>query len=143
MRAIKIFCVLAWAGAGSPAWADLCHDVMKLGAHNDQMVLDLPSGGPAEKCTRSLMLSGDVQTHCRWAFPYRAQAATQAFEALNVAISRCLGPTARMTSDPDVNHPDFYDLQIFQFGDQEIGISLKNKAALSQTFVFVRVTASQ
>jgi hypothetical protein len=47
-----------------------------------------------------------------------------------------------MTADKDVNHPDFYDLQTFQLNGLEIGVSLKDKAGLSETYIFLRIMAS-
>ncbi len=77
--------------------------------------------------------------HCGWAFPYRAPEATAAFERLVTTIAACLGAEASVTADLDVNHPDFYDLRTFQSKGREIGVSLKDKAGLSETYVFLRI----
>jgi len=70
------------------------------------------------------------------AVAYRSTAATDAFERLNDAVIACLGPDATITQYQSVNHPDFYDLRLYLMADQEIGVSLKDKAALQQTYVF-------
>lgn len=127
-------------GVGTAAQADLCADIRALDASSQEPVLELTTAGPPPKCTRSLMLSGGVQLHCGWAFAYRASEAKDAFEGLIAEVTECFGDDARVTSDLDVNHPDFYDLQTFQLGGQEIGVSLKDKAALAETYVFLRVT---
>ncbi|MEO9517802.1 MAG: hypothetical protein ABJH45_09595 [Paracoccaceae bacterium] len=103
-------------------------------------MMAFPGANDTTICTQSLMLAGGSQLHCGWPFAYRAPEASQAFEELVTAVSACLGKDAAVTADLDVNHPDFYDLQTFQLGDQEIGVSLKDKAALSETYVFLRVT---
>ncbi len=90
-------------------------------------------------CKSSLMLSGGTQVHCGWAFPYRAPAAKDAFQGLLAAVTACSGGRVDTTADQDVNHPDYYDLQTFRWIDREIGVSLKDKAGLGETYVFLRV----
>lgn len=99
-----------------------------------------PGTGDIAPCKASRMLSGATQTHCAWVFAYRDPAATEAFDQLIQAVAGCLGDTAHKHDDPDVNHPDFYDLQIFDIDGHEVGVSLKDKAALSETYVFLRLT---
>jgi len=125
--------------AGSMVHADLCHDIRAIGTEFAKTTLTLPETGKTAECTRSRVLAGGSQMHCGWAFSYRSPAAAQAFEHLLVTVADCLGAAARVTADKTVNHPDFYDLQTFQFEGQEIGVSLKDKAALSETYVFLRV----
>lgn len=131
---------LAIIMVGSSAQADICEDILGLRADGTDLSLHLPGGGPKADCKTSLMLSGGSQVHCGFGFTYRAPAATTAFEGLVNAVTDCLGDAAHVTADLDVNHPDFYDLQTFQLKGQEIGVSLKDKSALSQTYVFVRVS---
>ena len=124
---------------GSPVRADLCDDTLTLGTTGTDITLTLPTTDMSTKCRRSLVLSGGSQVHCGWAFPYRAPEATAAFERLVTAIAACLGAEASVTADLDVNHPDSYDLQTFQSKGREIGVSLKDKAGLSETYVFLRL----
>jgi hypothetical protein len=126
--------------AGSMARADLCGDIRALDAQSNDVSVTLPVSGEVTKCTRSLVLSGGSQLNCGWAFTYRAPAASEAFENLIATITDCLGAAAHVTADLNVNHPDFYDLQTFRLEGQEIGISLKDKASLSETYIFLRVT---
>lgn len=123
-----------------PAIADLCDDIHALKDKSDGFELSLPVTGQTAICTQSLMLGGGTQLHCGWAFAYRTPDAAQAFDRIVSAVTQCLGSDAAVTADLDVNHPDFYDLQTFQLGGQEIGVSLKDKAALSETYVFLRVS---
>lgn len=92
------------------------------------------------KCTTALALSGQTSTHCAWGFDYRAAQAAQAFEAVIHAVSGCSGGPLQVESDKDVNHPDFYDLRIFNTSQGEVGVSLKDKGGLQKTYVFLRVT---
>ena len=131
-----------WLLVGSAAHANLCDDTLLLGAQSDDLTLTLPGTQMATQRTRSLVLSGGShsQVHCGWAFPYRAPEANVAFERLMTAVSACRGAAeAIMMADQDVNHPDFYDLQTFQLKGQEIGVSLKDKAGLSETYIFLRI----
>ncbi|WP_108815505.1 hypothetical protein [Loktanella sp. Alg231-35] len=101
-------------------------------------ILNLPGTGLSAECTTSLILGGGTQVQCGWPFAYRADEATAAFERLNEAVAACLGPTATASHDQSVNHPDFYDLRLYQAEGQETAVSLKDKAALRQTYVFLR-----
>lgn len=117
----------------------MCDKTLTLGTNNADLILTLPGSEMSTKCTRSLVLSGGSQVQCGWAFPYRAPEATTAFERLVRTVAVCLGTEASVTADQDVNHPDFYDLQTFQSKGREIGVSLKDKAGLSKTYVFLRI----
>ena len=129
--------------AGSAAQAELCEDILAIDTQSADAALTLPDTDRVAKCTRSLMLSGGSQMHCGWAFSYRVPDARQAFDDLVNSVTDCLGPAARTVTDQDVNHPDYYDLQTFRLNGREIGVSLKDKAALSKTYVFLRVAASE
>ena len=85
-------------------------------------------------------MGGGRSLHCMWAFAYRSEAATQAFETLLNQIGKCGGDSA--VQDQDVNHPDFYDLRLFSVADNTVGVSLKDKGALSQTLVFLTFAKS-
>lgn len=123
---------------GSQAVADpFCDAILGLDGQGAASVLTLPSGGAETQCTRSLALGGGSQLHCGWAFDYRDAAAIDAFTQGLASLEGCFVQT---TPDQDVNHPDFYDLRLFEADGQEIGMSLKDKAALGQTYVFLRVT---
>lgn len=76
---------------------------------------------------------------CQKAYAYRAAEATAVFDDLAQMTRDCLGDAAERPADASVNHPDSYKLRQFLTGDVVISISLKDKAALDQTFVFLRV----
>ncbi len=73
---------------------------------------------------------------CQWRFEYRALEAHTLFEKIGAALEACLGPEA--TQDAPVNHPDSYDLRVFSAKDGAVYLSIKDKAALDATFVFLR-----
>ena len=121
------------------ARADLCHEIDALDTSPNPITLGLAYNDQAPVCTRSLLLGGGTQLHCGWVFPYRAAAANVAFQHLLNTVARCLGDKAHATPDPDVNHPDFYDLHTFRLGEREVGVSLKDKAARAETHIFLRI----
>jgi len=90
------------------------------------------------KCGTSLALSGARSVHCAWPFAYRAQAATQTFVQVSELLSRCLDADSPASDDQIVNHPDSYDLRVFVTDQVTVSVSLKDKGALQQTFVFLR-----
>lgn len=52
-------------------------------------------------------------------------------------VRQCADP---ITVPPSVvNHPDSYDLLQFNFGPAIVSVSLKDKAALAKTYVFLRI----
>lgn len=129
--------VLIVALSGMPAVAGtICDDLITM-ANGDQSPLML-SDQPAE-CRQSRGLSGERHIHCNWGFAYRSTAATSAFETLTSDLSACLGPDAVETADQIVNHPDAYDLRQFVLDGRAFAVSIKDKGALQQTLVFVRV----
>jgi hypothetical protein len=77
--------------------------------------------------------------HCGWEFPYRAKPAYDTFDALVRGMNDCIGRHATLHSDRSVNHPDYYALRRYQTAQAEVSVSVKDKSALSRTFVFIRV----
>lgn len=126
---------------GSPVTAQFCEEIAAMAAgQGDPHVISAPWLPANPHCSRALMLSGQTQVQCSWPFEYRTEAATAAFDRILVEVDACLGADAQQSADQDVNHPDFYDLRLFQRGAQEVAVSLKDKATLQQTYVTVRVT---
>ena len=90
----------------------------------------------AEFCQLSESLSGVSTHHCAWGFAFRDDAANASFAEMNDAIAQCFDGTAT-PEDDGVNHPDSYS-QIRHDTDQAVWrVSLKDKSALSKTYVFV------
>ncbi|MBY4891997.1 hypothetical protein KUL25_04370 [Rhodobacteraceae bacterium N5(2021)] len=90
--------------------------------------------GALATCRRVLELGGARSLACNWAFAYRSDAAQAAFAALVSQVTSCRG--APLATDTPVNHPDSYDLLTFTDG---ISVALKDKAALQETHVILRV----
>jgi hypothetical protein len=91
------------------------------------------------KCQLSMTLKGGIAHHCGWPFAFRASEARAAFEAMLDSVAECLGEGAEVTSDLGVNHPDTYDLKTFHAEAGTVSVSLKDKGALQQTYVFLRI----
>ena len=85
-------------------------------------------------------LSGDFY-HCRWDFPHRAQEAYATFDDFVLSVGKCIGETADMLKDQNVNHPDYYALTRYEAEKASVTVSVKDKSALDRTFVFIRVEA--
>lgn len=133
IRAVLAFMVLTTTAMGET----LCTDLNRL--DSGDLVL---AQGVAE-CRPSLGIGGVRTIHCMLEYPYRSQAATETFEALLHDLTLCLGPTATQTMDQIVNHPDAYELREFDLRGRVYAVSIKDKGALQQTLVFVRVQMQQ
>jgi len=102
----------------------------------------LPLPPNANSCAMSLLLSGSRSYHCMWKFPYRAGTAREVFDGFNAAFENCLPGQMKIRNDQSVNHPDFYKRAQYQAGPVVIGISLKDRAQLHGSFVFLRITGA-
>ena len=78
---------------------------------------------------------------CAWEFPYRAKQAYDTFDEFVRGVNDCIGQHATLHADQSVNHPDFYALRRFETEQAEVNVSVKEKSALSTTFVFIRIKA--
>lgn len=77
---------------------------------------------------------------CGWAFGYRSGVADKAFEDISDMVGDCA--RFRGTDPSTVSHPDSYSLRQYLIGSDMISVSLKDKAGLNQTMVFLRTTAT-
>lgn len=129
---------LAGIAAGSASADAFCDDMTAMAGQGATPAF---AGMPEQiVCSTSLMLSGETQMQCSWPFAYRSDAAEAAFEMMLADVRVCLGLDAIETNDQDVNHPDFYDLRLFALDEQVIGVSLKDKSSLQETYVSLQVT---
>ena len=104
----------------------------------DEQAPHMAGMGPGQ-C--SVQIHPDAQV-CRWDFAYRAEEAQVAFDAMSGALATCAGPSGALTEDQPVNHPDSYALHRYMLQGREVALSLKDKAALGKSLIFLRVTAS-
>ncbi len=80
--------------------------------------------------------------HCRWDYGYRTSDAAELLRTINIDIQRCLGIQSRKIED-GVNHPDTYEQRLYRLGDINISLSLKDKAALNQSFVSLQISGAK
>ena len=133
MRCILVcLSVLALPSAGWPS--DAC---MALERWIDGQAPDMAGMVPGQ-C--SMQIHPDAQV-CRWDFAYRAEEAQAAFDAMSGALATCAEPSGALTEDQPVNHPDSYALHRYVLEGREVALSLKDKAALGKSLIFLRVTA--
>jgi len=76
---------------------------------------------------------------CVWEFPYRAERAYDTFDDFVGTMNECIGQHATPHSDQSVNHPDYYSSRRYDMERAEVSVSVKDKAALGNTLVFIRV----
>lgn len=98
------------------------------------------NGAKPANCGVSLDLSGSRSTNCHWAFAFRSEAVELAFDKMLAQLSACADPAFGVQKDLPVNHPDFFDLRVMRMTGGEVGLSLKDKTALQQSFIFLRLT---
>ena len=133
----------------SPAHAVPCSALLGTIAQADDGFQDWSppvSGWPGaapEACTRSLSQGGLVAMNCRWKFGYRVAAADVAHGALLEAVRHCVPNAHVVLEEAPVNHPDSYLATTFDAGTVTVAVTLKDKAALGASFVFLRVEAQR
>lgn len=117
--------------------SSLCDELAALTKSDAETVSVARAPAESATCTRSIGLGGTKALHCGWPFGYRSAEAQIAFEAMLGDVRQCADP---ITVPPSVvNHPDSYDLLQFNFGPAIVSVSLKDKAALAKTYVFLRI----
>lgn len=126
-----------WAALLALPMSAAAQDCAPLAAQRVDYTAITPLTAGAE-CREVLTLSEGRQLHCHWPHTYRAASAQAQFDALVALTTDCLGAGALEPQDLAVNHPDFYDLRQFSDAAGGVSISLKDKGALQQTYVFMR-----
>ncbi len=142
--------LLAPATAGAAAAQDLCAEIAPLVAL---------AGSPADrgsqgKCNAEVPGLGDAScqvanrsggsiSYCQWVFPYRSVEATATFRDFARQLESCFGTEAVQGAGPGVNHPDSYAQRRYTAGPASVSLSLKDKAALDRTYVFVIVAGKK
>lgn len=104
---------------------------------NGSGLRDLPLDPP--KCQIIRSLGGANQFHCAWAFQFREIAAKNAYNLLNQHVAECFGNNKAGLLDKQVNHPDTYQQRQHEIGPVKLSISIKDKGALQETYVFMNV----
>jgi hypothetical protein len=123
----------------SEATADtFCTQMEAMAQPGSEATLTLPTTLRPAECRVSQLLGRGQERNCHWAFPYRSTEARDAFADVLDAVTACLGPDIKVTTDQSVNHPDAYDLRLINHNGKQYAVSIKDKGALQQTLVFVR-----
>ena len=139
--------LLVPASAGAAVARDLCAEIAPLIALAEgpsDKLPDIPQtpGLGEASCRLETRPTGGF-SYCSWTFPYRSDEAAATFEQFADQLEGCFGPEAAPGGGPGVNHPDSYAQRRYTAGPVSISLSLKDKAALDSTFVFVIVTGSE
>ena len=131
---------------------DLCSDIEFLIEQSKigfQAVGGTPQGEPgthgatfllpeASQCV-VVKKPGGRAYRCVWDYAYRDERAYAEFDRFVGSLSRCFGRIAKEHVDRNVNHPDFYAARRYVMAQGEVKVSVKDKAALGSTFVFISV----
>lgn len=94
---------------------------------------------PVDSATCSTYLTEAAQTanSCAWEFPFRDPKAISFAETLWQTTNACRSGTSK-GPDQQVNHPDSYDLRIWETTTGNFALSVKDKGQLNRTLVFFR-----
>ena len=118
-----------------PAASQLCSQMA-----DESFASAVRLGKQRADCQSVHLLSGEALA-CHWEFPYRSHQSRSAINELIEKIEACFptdetGPLAQ-----PVNHPDTHVVHVYDTLDGRIVASLKDKAALGQSFVFLQIQA--
>ncbi len=97
-----------------------------------------PASFAGAHCEPRTTVSGEPWVFCRWQHGYRAPEASAQFDAWRDRLDTCFD-ASRASDDDAVNHPDSYALHQVRGQGAVLSVSLKDKAALDATFVFLRI----
>jgi hypothetical protein len=133
--------ILLSCGMAGTAQADgFCDQIDRVMAQEEVSAFSLPAPFESKvKCQLPMTLKGGIAHHCGWPFAFRTSEARAAFEAMLDSVKECMGEGAEVTTDLGANHPDTYDLKTFHTESGTVRVSLKDKGALQQTYVFLRI----
>ncbi len=114
---------------GTPIWASDC-----LGDGSGQ----LPKYSESAAALADAVICDEEDRSCRFSFGLATDVSRDLYDQMVGNLSTCPGLKSA-EQDVGVNHPDFYDAWTFQFGDGVMTVSIKDKSALKQTFVVLRI----
>ena len=102
---------------------------------------EILAGAAPDICERARIHAAPDELICTWPFILGDTAAPALLDHLSTAIIYCVPDAVRLPPDMAVNHPDFYKLHQFEMTGAAVAVSLKDKGALGQTFVRLRLLA--
>jgi hypothetical protein len=149
---LSLLAAFAFAGpksADTTAQPDLCNELKQLsvlaaGGFSADPSSGAASSGPkplpkAQRCAVVQNVEGHKTYHCAWKFPFRAAAALTFSNTYNQTIAACFADATQRVADLGVNHPDSYEQQQHVVEGAVIRVSVKDKGALQETYVFVAI----
>lgn len=125
--------LLALLAMAVPAAAGPCRDINAL-----DTFAATGAAPPAATCAPYVDADSGPATACFWTFDYRAAAAADLARRLWRDLTSCR-PGAEPGPQGAVNHPDSYSLRIWSTETATYGVSVKDKGALGQTLVILRL----
>lgn len=129
--------LLADAARAAPDCADMAETARQ--ARANFAIDPVPALPGAQFCQVSLSISGARALTCAWPFAFRDQAAGAEFESITAMLHGCAEVKTSLQDEPGVNHPDTYLQRHFLWDQVPVSLSLKDKSALHETYVFVTV----
>ena len=104
-----------------------------------ERLTQIESGATPENaiCRTYLTAEGTVGTSCHWPFAYRSGEAVTFADTLWQQISSCREGELE-GQENSVNHPDSYALRTWAAASGVYRVSVKDKAQLNGTYVFLR-----
>jgi hypothetical protein len=96
---------------------------------------------PEATCSTYRTQASTTGTSCFWSHPYRGAAVPHIAADLWQSLTICR-PGQILPQDSQVNHPDSYDLREWAHGADNYALSVKDKAALNRTLIFLRFEPS-
>lgn len=129
-RQLRVLPLVSLALFPGLATADICTHITA------RMPIDALQSNP-ETCGTAQSETGKAEDFCAWRFEQSDPSAQTIFSNHVSALENC---AQALPSDQRVNHPDSYDLRVFTLDAQTISISLKEKFALSASYIFIRVS---
>jgi hypothetical protein len=94
------------------------------------------------RCGTTLQQGGAQAIHCYVEFQYRAQQATTDLAHLHSDLSTCFDEQIPIGAGQIVNHPDSFDQIEYCGQSHRYSLSLKDKAGLAQTLIFLSASQS-
>jgi len=101
---------------------------------------DASLGRADATCRSTLLLGGGEQMVCHWSHLYRSAEAEAGYALLQAVVERCLASQPHADEAAPVNHPDSFRQAQYEGRGWRASVSLKDKAALGRSLVFVSLS---
>ncbi|MEM7223897.1 MAG: hypothetical protein AAF495_13005 [Pseudomonadota bacterium] len=148
---LSLSIMVLFTASGAARAQDLCAEIEQLVDQSRTQFVEITAetqdGGAREaamkisgaaSCRVMKGLNGNLY-RCAWEFPHQASEAYNTFDSFVSRVGDCLGDQATQHEDKSVNHPDYFALTRYELPEAKVSVSVKDKAALGLTYVFIRV----